>query len=180
MFNPLRRDTQIAIPGVTKAQAHMIEAGIIMLHPHSRGRLQLRSADPSDKPQISLNVLSDARDLETMIGAIRMTRKIYRAGPLADLLSHEVTPGTDVESDAQLANYVRQAVYTVRHGFGSCRMGTEQMAVVDPELRVRGIDGLRVADASIMPTIPGAGTNAPAIMIGERAADLIRRSHMAR
>jgi choline dehydrogenase len=171
MFNPLRRDSKIHL---FKAQEHMIEAGIILLHPYSRGTLKLHSADPADPPKVNLNLMSDPRDITTMTRALRLTRQFYRTPPLADLLSHEVTPGEAVESDQELAGYIRRMVYTVRHPVGSCRIGNDAMAVVDPQLRVRGIAGLRIADASVMPAIPGGNTNAPSIMIGERAADFIR------
>jgi choline dehydrogenase len=174
MFNPLRRDAQIHVPGLSKRQDHVIEAGVIMLHPYSRGTLKLRSSDPTDPPKVNLNLMTDPRDLDTMINAIRLAREFYRAKPLADLLKHEVAPGEGIESDEDLAGYIRRSVYTVRHPVGSCRMGHDAMAVVDPQLRVRGIAGLRIADASIMPAIPGGNTNAPTIMIGEKAADMIR------
>lgn len=174
MFNPLRRDAKLHMPGLTKSQQHVIEAGIIMLHPYSRGTLKLRSADPAEPPKVNLNLLSDSRDLDTMVRGIRLAREFYRAAPMADLISREVNPGIDAETDEELAAYVRRIIYTVRHPVGSCRMGNDNTAVVDPQLRVRGIHGLRIADASVMPSIPGGNTNAPCIMIGERAADLMR------
>ncbi|BBF71988.1 GMC family oxidoreductase [Sphingomonas bisphenolicum] len=172
-FNPLRRDAQIYVPGISRRQEHRIEAGIVLLRPYSRGTLKLGSSDPAEAPKIQLNLLSDQRDLDTFIRALRQVRKIYHAEPLSSLIKQEVSPGLDAQSDEELTAYLRRALYTVRHPVGSCRMGNDEMSVVDSQLRVRGIAGLRIADASIMPAIPGGNTNAPAIMIGEKAADMI-------
>ncbi|MCY1173710.1 Oxygen-dependent choline dehydrogenase [compost metagenome] len=109
-----------------------------------------------------------------MLKGIRLVRDLYRTAPLNDLIECEVAPGADCETDEEIVSALRRGLFTVRHPVGSCRMGNDAMAVVDPELRVRGLAGLRIADASVMPTIPGGNTNAPAIMIGEKAADLIR------
>ncbi|MDI4655139.1 GMC family oxidoreductase [Xanthobacter autotrophicus] len=173
-FNPVRRDARAWFPLVWPEQEHRIEAGIILLHPLSRGTMKLKSADPAEPPSISLNLLSDQRDAQTLIRAVRLTREIYRAEPLKSLVAREIVPGEGVESDEQILGAIRQALYTVRHPVGTCRMGVDDMAVVDPQLRVHGITGLRIADASVMPAIPGGNTNAPTIMIGEKAADLIR------
>ncbi|WP_176482859.1 GMC family oxidoreductase N-terminal domain-containing protein [Sphingobium sp. D43FB] len=172
-FNPLRRDAQIYVPGITRRQEHRIEAGVVLLRPHSRGTLKLASANPAEPPKIQLNLLSDQRDIDTFIRALRQVRKIYEAEPLSSLIKEEMSPGLIVQSDEELTAYLRRALYTVRHPVGSCRMGNDEMSVVDSQLRVRGIAGLRIADASIMPAIPGGNTNAPAIMIGEKAADMI-------
>ncbi|HZU62228.1 MAG TPA: GMC family oxidoreductase N-terminal domain-containing protein [Novosphingobium sp.] len=172
-FNPIRRDVQLWFPGIRAEQQHRLEAGLILLHPHSRGSLQLASADPHEAPKISLNLFSDPRDVETMLRGVRLVREIYAASPLRDLLRAEVAPGEHLQSDAEIIAALRRGLFTVRHPVGSCRMGTDAMAVVDPQLRVRGLAGLRIADASIMPAIVGGNTNAPTIMIGEKAADLI-------
>ncbi|HEX7819799.1 MAG TPA: GMC family oxidoreductase N-terminal domain-containing protein [Sphingobium sp.] len=173
-FNPLRRDAQIYVPGITRRLEHRIEAAVVLLHPHSRGTLKLRSADPAEPPKIQLNLLSDQRDIDTIIRGIRQMRELYATEPLRGLVKEEVSPGAAAQSDEELTTYLRRSVYTVRHPVGSCRMGNDPMAVVDSELRVRGIAGLRLVDASVMPAIPGGNTNAPVIMIGEKAADLIR------
>ncbi|MDR7256465.1 choline dehydrogenase [Sphingomonas sp. BE270] len=173
-FNPLRRDSQIWFPLIKPEQEHRIEAGLIMLHPYSRGELTLASPDPTVAPKIDLKLFSDRRDVETMLKGIRLVRDLYRTAPLNDLIECEVAPGADCETDEEIVSALRRGLFTVRHPVGSCRMGNDAMAVVDPELRVRGLAGLRIADASVMPTIPGGNTNAPAIMIGEKAADLIR------
>ncbi|MES2175008.1 MAG: GMC family oxidoreductase N-terminal domain-containing protein [Pseudomonadota bacterium] len=173
-FNPLRRDAQIHVPGITRRQEHRVEAAIVLLRPYSRGTLKLGSSNPAEPPEIQLNLLSDQRDVDTLIRALRQVRKIYQAEPLSGLLKQEVSPGIAAQGDEALTAYLRRALYTVRHPVGSCRMGHDEMAVVDSQLRVRGIAGLRIADASVMPAIPGGNTNAPAIMIGEKAADMIQ------
>ena len=109
-----------------------------------------------------------------MIRAIRASRDVYGCAPLNEIVVKETSPGAAFASDNELEKYIRKACGVTHHPVGTCRMGVDEDAVVDPELRVRGIDGLRVADASIMPTIPSGNTNAPTIMIGEKAGDLIR------
>lgn len=144
-----------------------------MIYPRSVGEIRLRSADPSAAPIVDPRYFSDPADLDHLVRGMRLTRDIARAEPLAAMLGAELRPGPDVTSDAALAAFVRQTVNTIFHPVGTCKMGTDAAAVVDPALRVRGIDGLRVADASIMPAIIGGNTNAPVIMIAEKAADLI-------
>lgn len=173
-FNPVRRDAQIWFPGIRPEQPHRLEAGLILLRPYSRGTITLPSADYRDAPSVKLNLFSDQRDIDSMVRGVRFVREIYRTGPLKDLVKRETAPGDAAESDEAIIAAMRQGLYTVRHPVGSCRMGTDEMAVVDPQLRVRGIAGLRIADASVMPSIVGGNTNAPTIMIGEKAADMIR------
>ncbi len=144
------------------------------LRPRSRGRLRLADADPRRDPLIDTNFLSDPDDLRVNIAALRVGRAVMNAPSFRALHGGEVFPGADFESDAALGNYVRTYAKTDYHPVGTCRMGRDPLAVVDPELRVHGIKGLRVADASIMPSIVSGNTNAPSIMIGERAADFIR------
>jgi choline dehydrogenase len=153
---------------------HEFNAIMILLHPESRGWVKLRSADPKDAPRIFLNILSERRDVETLIAGLRIARKVFETSPMADEIDHEMAPGKDVQSDAELEAYLRRAAMVSHHPVGTCAMGHGETAVVDPQLRLRGIAGLRVADASIMPTVPGGNTNAPTIMVGEKAADLIR------
>ncbi|MEP6907820.1 MAG: GMC family oxidoreductase N-terminal domain-containing protein [Pseudoxanthomonas sp.] len=174
--NPIRMDAGLWFPGVVAPKPHRFSTMVCLLHPHSRGRVSLRSADPSDAPRIKLNLFSEAEDFAIMRRGIRTTRDIYRSGAQGELTGAEVSPGADALSDDQLDDFIRRSASVTQHPVGSCRMGTGEDAVVDPALRVRGIDGLRVADASIMPTVPGANTNAAAIMIGEKAADLIRHA----
>ena len=149
---------------------------ISMIRQDSRGFVTLRSADPLDPPIIQFNLFQAPSDMARMIRGIRAARKIYGAEPLASLTTGEATPGLQVETDAQLEAFIRATGAITQHPVGTCRMGVDgdPGAVVDAELKVRGVRGLRVADASILPNVPGGNTNAPAIMIGEKAADLIR------
>ena len=136
--------------------------------------MTLRSADPRDAPESRFNMFAAQEDMDVTIRGIRMCREIYRRSPIADLIEGETFPGPGGESDADLDRMIRENVTHRSHPAGTCRMGTDKDAVVDPQLRVRGIDGLRVADASVMPELISGNTNLPTIMIGEKAADLIR------
>jgi choline dehydrogenase-like flavoprotein len=145
------------------------------LRPRSRGAIRLRSADPAAPAAIHANYLSDAAgfDLAVMIEGARLSRRILAQAPFAPYRGEEIFPGSAARSDAELAAFVRRKAETIYHPAGSCRMGADADAVVDAELRVRGVEGLRVADASVMPTLVGGNTNAPVIMIAERAAELL-------
>ena len=143
------------------------------LRPRSRGHLDLRSADPRRPIAIHANYLSDATDLELMLDCVRLTRDILAQPAFKPFRAHEIYPGNDVTSRDGLIDFIRTKAETIYHPVGTCRMGPDPHAVVDPELRVRGIDGLRVIDASIMPSLVGGNTNAPTIMIAEKAADLM-------
>lgn len=144
-------------------------------HPRSRGRVSIRSADPAEQPQIEPRYLSDELDQKTVVAALKMLREIYRQPAFRSLWSEEVVPGSETATDDELLSFARNAGGTVFHACGTCRMGADENAVVDPALRVRGIEGLRVADASVMPTITSANTNAASIMIGQKAAEIIQR-----
>jgi choline dehydrogenase len=144
-----------------------------LLYPRSVGEVRLRSADPAAAPIIDPRYLSAPEDLEHFVVGAKLAREIAATAPLAGMLGPEVWPGPGVRSDDELRAYIRSNLGTVFHPTGTCKMGTDPDAVVDPELRVHGLRGLRVADASIMPRIIGGNTNAPAIMIGEKAADLV-------
>jgi choline dehydrogenase len=124
--------------------------------------------------------MAEEADREQMRRAIRTARRIYNTPPMGDLLASERTPGEQVQSDDELDAYIRANCYVGMHPTSTCTMGTGSMAVVDPELRVIGVEGLRVADASVMPTVPGGNTNLPCIMVGEKAADLIRGRSLPR
>jgi choline dehydrogenase len=139
-----------------------------------RGWVMLRSADPKDSPRILANFLSTDQDWTRMRSAVRIGREIAYQAPYDRYRRRELAPGPDVRSTTEIDDYLRQATVNDFHPVGTCRMGQDRMAVVDPLLKVHGIEGLRVADASVMPTIVGANTNATTIMIGERAADMIR------
>jgi choline dehydrogenase len=143
------------------------------MRPESKGRIHAVSADPRQPPAISFNFLSSPIDAELTLRAIAIARGIMTAPAMAALQVQELAPGPARQSDADILDWVRQAAETTYHPVGTCKMGSDPMAVVDARLRVHGIDGLRVADASIMPTLTSGNTNAPAIMIGEKAADLV-------
>ena len=178
-----RPDIQLVfVPGHRAPPPKMIEYGhgysafAVLLRPKSRGTVSLASADPDAPPVIDPRFFSDEEDLRVLRTGFKEARRIVHADAFAKYRPREVEPGEGVRSDADLAAYIRRFGTTIFHPVGTCRMGTDDMAVVDAELRVRGIEGLRVADCSIMPTIVGGNTNAPAIMIGEKAADMIREA----
>ena len=174
MCNPIRMDAALWFPGLTKRLDHHFSVGVVLLHPLSRGQVTLRSASPADAPKVQLNIMSSLAEYEIMRRGIREARRIYRTPPQGDLTGRETVPGEDATSDAALDEFIRKASQVTQHPVGTCKMGHDSMAVVDDQLRVHGVQGLRVVDASIMPTVPGANTNASAIMIGELASDLIR------
>jgi choline dehydrogenase len=167
-------DAKVWFPVIRPSQGHMLEGYPSLNYPESRGYVKLRSADPRDPPKILLNFLSTEGDRETARQCIRLTREVYNTRPLADWVEKETSPGAHVKTDEEIDAFTRKAAEVGHHPVGTCAMGVGPSAVVDPQLRLRGIDGLRVVDASIMPTVPGGNTNAPTIMIAERAADLIR------
>jgi choline dehydrogenase len=173
MCNPVRMDAKIWFPGVSARQEDRMTAGVVVLHQKSRGRVSLNSADPAAAPRIALNLFGHPDDLETAKRGIEAARHIYATRPQADLVAREVSPGTALRTDAQLDAYIRATASVTQHPVGTCAMGVGALAVVDPELRVRGLAGLRVVDASVMPSIVGANTNAAVIMIAEKAADMI-------
>lgn len=146
------------------------------LRPHSRGMLRLRSADPDEPPSIRMNYLADERDRRATIAAMRWVRRMVAQPALASLVEAETRPGPGRSTDEALLDYVAGYLSSGHHAVGSCRMGRsdDEHAVVDPELRVRGIEGLRVADASVMPSIISGNTNAACVVIGEKCADLVR------
>ncbi|MGY1804959.1 GMC family oxidoreductase [Blastococcus sp. SYSU D00922] len=146
---------------------------VVLVHVHSRGSVRLRSADPSWAPSIDAGYLTDERDLEALVTGVEKARDIAGVGPLASVLAGEWSPGKDVQGRDALRAKVKETLESLYHPVSSCRMGVDDQAVVDSQLRVRGIEGLRVADASVMPTLVRGNTNAPTIMIAERAADLI-------
>jgi choline dehydrogenase len=145
-----------------------------LVRPASRGTLELRSADPADKPLIDPAYLAQEADVEAMVRGVEIVRDLASAHAFDEWRGPEALPGADVQGAAALRDFVRRGAGTYYHPAGTCRMGTDATAVVDPELRVRGIDGLRVADASVMPDIVSANTNTAAMVIGEKAADLVR------
>ncbi|MFJ6323215.1 MULTISPECIES: GMC family oxidoreductase [unclassified Rhizobium] len=143
------------------------------VNPVSRGEITLRSTNPTDKPKILANYLRDEFDIRTMIDAIRLTRDIVNQKAFDGYRGLELAPGPTAKDDAELTAWLRATAMTTFHPVGTAKMGNDPMAVVDAKLKVHGIDGLRVADASIMPIISSGNTNAPAIMIGEKCAEFI-------
>lgn len=143
------------------------------MRPESKGHIHITAADPHRPPAINFNFLSAPPDAELTVKAIRIARAIMTAPAMAPLRVTEVAPGTDRQSDDEIIDWVKRAAETTYHPVGTCKMGSDAMAVVDARLRVHGITGLRVADASIMPTLTSGNTNAPSIMIGEKAAAMV-------
>jgi choline dehydrogenase len=169
-------------PIVGKRPVHMIGCGLSMIKQDSRGMVMLRSADPLDPPRIRFNLFEERSDVDRMIGGIRSARRVYNADPLRGMQTGELVPGEAVQSDAALEAFIRADGAITQHPVGTCKMGIKHDlgAVVDAQLKVYGVNGLRVIDASIMPDVPGGNTNAPAIMIAEKGADLIRGRSLPR
>jgi choline dehydrogenase len=167
---------EVWFPGFGKRPEHMIGVGVSMIRQDSRGIVTARSADPLEPPRILFNLFQQRSDLTRMVRGIRAARRIYAQAPLQHLVGEELIPGSQLDSDAQLESFVLEVGAITQHPVGTCRMGSEPDpdAVVDAELKVRGTEGLRVIDASVMPNVPGGNTNAPTIMIAEKGADLIR------
>ena len=163
-FRQLERE-----PGMTVA--------VCPVRPDSRGTIMAQSPDPLQYPAIRPNYLSAPSDLRVLKSGFEQTRKIFAQPAMAPYSVEETVPGPGVQTDEQFADFAKKNGTNVFHPVGTCKMGTDNQAVVDPELRVRGLEGLRVVDASIMPTLVGGNTNAPTIMIAEKAADLIRARH---
>lgn len=143
-------------------------------YPESRGRVDIRSADPAADPRIVPNYLTTERDRATVVEGVKILREIHARPPFAGMIREELIPGPGAASDAEILDSVRRTAATVYHPCGTCRMGEDEAAPLDARLRVRGVEGLRVADASAMPIIPSGNINAPVLMVAEKAAELIR------
>jgi choline dehydrogenase len=144
------------------------------LRPESLGSIHIRSADPKAQPAIRFNFLGDPIDQQAMVGGFRMMRKIVDAAPMDIYRGEEFSPGPAVRSDDEILTWIRNNSQTAYHPVGTCRMGPGPNTVVDDKLKVHGLEGLRIADASIFPTMPSGNTNAPSIMVGEKAADILK------
>ncbi len=166
--DPKRRQLH-SFPGMTVA--------CYQLRPESLGSIHIRSADPRAQPAIRFNFLADPLDQRAMVDGFRMMRRIVEAPPMDAFRGEEYSPGKAVETDDAILSWMRENSETAYHPIGTCRMGPGPNAVVDDRLRVHGLQGLRIADASIFPTMPSGNTNAPSIMVGEKAADVIRAEH---
>ncbi|MFA0811158.1 choline dehydrogenase [Microbulbifer epialgicus] len=163
----MRYDGQEAFDG------HGFQVHIGHNKPKSRGRIKVVSSDPKQSPSILFNYLQEKEDIEGFRACVRLTREIINQPAFDEYRGDEIQPGTDIQTDEQIDAFVRESVESAYHPSCSCKMGTDAMAVVDPETRVHGLQGLRVVDSSIFPTIPNGNLNAPTIMVAERAADLI-------
>jgi len=146
---------------------------VYQLRPESLGSIHIRSTDPDEHPAIRFNFLADPIDQRAMTDGFRLIRRLVEAAPMDQFRGEEYSPGPGVKSDGEILSWIRNNAQTAYHPIGTCRMGRGPNAVVDDRLKVLGLDGLRIADASIFPTMPSGNTNAPAIMVGEKAADLI-------
>jgi choline dehydrogenase len=172
-FAPVSFTTRVWMPGIRPAEAVGLGGSVCLLRPESRGQVTLRSANPKDPPKIQLNFMKERVDREATRDGLRMLRKVFNTKPLSDMIKQEVLPGGDVTSDEALDAYIRGGAEVCHHPVGTCSMGSNGQSVVDPELRVHGLAGLRVVDASVMPLVPSGNTNAPTIMIAEKASDMI-------
>lgn len=173
LVSPVSMGARSWFPGWRKGAGHVFSMANVLLHPESRGRVTLRSSNPADPPRILFNLLESPTDRETLRLMLRFCRKFFATAPAAELVREEILPGPACVTDEQLDAHIRRSVGTAMHPAGTCAMGGDERAVVDARLKVRGLGGLRVIDASVMPTIIGGNTNAPVIMIAEKAADMI-------
>jgi choline dehydrogenase-like flavoprotein len=157
-----------------------ITMNVNVLRSESTGSIHIKSTDPADPPAIRFNFLSTEHDRAGVLAAIRKGRELMATSPLKEVTGEEIAPGAQLKTDDELLDWVRKTAETTYHPVGTCKMGSDAMAVVDRELKVHGIEGLRVADASIMPTLTSGNTNAPSIMIGEKCAEMLLASATAR
>ena len=168
--------------GFRTFDGHAFAFGPTLLHPHSRGEIRLRSSNPLDAPSIRANYFAEPRDMEVMLEGMKLSRMLANTKAFAPYCKRELHPGPEAKDDQALRAHIRKFAETLYHPVGTCKMGKDNdaSAVVDSELRVRGVEGLRVIDASIMPTVIGGNTNAPTIMIAEKAAEMIKNGSPAR
>jgi len=152
---------------------------VCQLRPSSSGEVKLRSRDPFVAPAAQFNYLSTRDDEETMVAGVKMARKLAASRSLSPYVADEYRPGASVQSDDEVLGFIRESATTIFHPVGTCRMGADEASVVDPRLKVRGLKGLRIVDASVMPILLSGNTNAGAIAIGEKAADMIAEDRRA-
>ena len=159
--------------GRTSVWGHGLSCHVCLLRPKSRGEVTLNSADPFEDPKIDPKFLSHPDDMRDMIAGYKKMMNILNSGAVSKYTSSHVQRPVDINNDKDIEQAIREDADTVYHPVGTCKMGNDEMSVVDDSLKVYGLDGLRVVDASIMPTLIGGNTNAPTIMIGEKASDMI-------
>ena len=170
----MRPFSMISSSGMYKANKEpMLTASVTLLRPCSIGSVTLRSASPNDPPHMVANYLTDSRDIPPLIAGIKLIRAIFNESPFREHFQGEALPGDEYRSDEDMTRYLRANAQSMYHPVGTCRMGSDAHAVVDDRLRVHGMKGLRVVDASIMPRIPSGNTNAPTIMVAEKASDML-------
>jgi choline dehydrogenase len=163
--------------GLTQPSDHGVTLAVELLQPDSRGEIRLASADPAEPPVIDPGLLTAESDLDGLVAGLRIAERLFDTAALRPYVGAPMAPWPGKVDDVKLATYVREHAQTAFHPVGTCRMGSDDAAVVDCQLRVRGLTGLRVVDASVMPRIIRGHTHAPTVMIAERAADLIRASN---
>jgi choline dehydrogenase len=163
----------LADPNFRLAKQSGLTAIMNILRSESTGSIHVTSKSPNTPPAVRFNFMTAQLDRDVTLEAMRITRRIMTASPMRDIASDEIAPGANVQSDDELLDWVKKNAETTYHPVGTCKMGSDPMAVVDDQLRVHGMQGLRVADASIMPTLTSGNTNAPSIMIGEKASRMI-------
>lgn len=176
---PVHQHAQLWFPMLTKPPIYAFTARVGILHALSRGWVRLRSSSPLDLPRIRFNMFAEQADMTAMIDAVKLSREIFSQPAMRDLIAEELLPGPQLQTDDDLAQAIRRQAEHRHHAVGTCRMGVDALAVVDAQLRVIGIDNLRVADASVMPEDPSGNTNVPTLMIGEKAADLLKGRSLA-
>ena len=159
--------------GKTKPDQHCFSNHVCVLRPESRGYIALKSLDPNVQPLIQPNYLSVQKDLDVMVKGVKMSREVINQKAFDQYRGAELHPGLDVQTDKEIEEFVRANAETIYHPVGTCKMGSDEFAVVDDKLRVRGVENLRVVDASVMPTLIGGNTNAPTIMIADKISDHI-------
>jgi choline dehydrogenase-like flavoprotein len=160
--------------GQTRLDGHGFTINSTFLRPRSIGSVKLRSSNPAGEPLVDPNYLSDPYDRGMALKSVRIIREVLAQSEIAKFVKVERLPGPAAKTDEELMAYIRQYACCDYHPVGTCKMGVDETAVVDPELRVRGLDGLRVIDSSIMPVLISGNTNGPTMMIGEKGADLIK------
>jgi choline dehydrogenase len=172
-FLPVSNNATLWTPGFDRKPSPRVSVRIGYLQPKSRGWVKLRSTNPAESPRILLNMFDDPVDLDAMVRGVKLSRRLFEQSPMREMIRREILPGPGNDIDADLIEHIRRNAGHRSHPVGTCRMGRGPDAVVDAQLRVHGLEGLRIADASVMPDVPSGNTNLPSMMVGERAADLI-------